>query len=203
MKINKEQEQVIITLYNEIMKERGQNKQIAVQDIDFKKSIQVGDYTWSAFSGDKDGNTGILLDKKHTIKGVQFGEDNNYSTSNVRNVANDCEPSKQALKIFGKDAFIPLEIDLLSHDGLRDYGVCRGDLFGILNYDMYRNNRENIDYSAMLLATPESTPSGDGPSYVRCVCSGGGVGCGGAGWDGGGVRPFYILKSDIFVSLVE
>ena len=96
----------------------------------------------------------------------------------------------------GKDALVTIQTDLFSHDGLRDYGQCE-DMISLLTYDLYRNNRENInDFDEWWwLATPDSTPSGYGSDDVQCVLSCGGVGC---SWCGrsGAVRPFFILKAE-------
>lgn len=160
-----------------------------------------GKETWTAIKY-QDGGTVFLLDKEHAITIDKFGKDNNYNDGVARKNSNDCAPSKRALKIFGKDAFIQTEIDLISLDGLRDYGVCKGDLFGVINHRMYQDNREYIDYSEMYLSTPNSTPSGCGAGGVHYVRSDGGVGY---GWRGNSkaVRPFFILKSSIFVSMAE
>lgn len=145
----------------------------------------------------------FLLDKEYEIKDVMFSNNNNnYINSNIREVANQCLPTTRAINVLGKNSFIPLEIDLFSHDGLDDYGVCKDDLFGILTYDMYRNNRKNIEPSYMWLSTPWSTPNGCSSGYVMYVSGDGDVYYDWCGYCEG-VRPFFILKSDIFVSLAE
>lgn len=144
----------------------------------------------------------FLLDEECEIIHVKFGSDNNYINSTVRWVANQCPPAIRAINVLGEYSFVPPQIDLLSHDGLVDYGTCKGDLFGILIHDMYRDNRKNIELSCMWLSTPYSTSNGYGSGYAVCVRSDGYVDydwCGNCG----SVRPFFILKPDIFVSLVE
>lgn len=189
-------------LYKEVIEVEANNK-IEAGNVRLGQKIVIEDEngreTWTAITY-QDGGTVFLLDKEYAIKNVDFGNDNNYSNSNARTISCTCEPVLRLLKKYGSNAFIPLEIDLFSHDGLRDYGVCKGDLTGIMTYDMYRNNREYIKPSCMWLATPDSTPSGTGASCVRCVGFGGGVGYDDCGWDVGGVRPFCIIKSSIFVS---
>lgn len=192
-------------LYKEVIAEESKRK-VSVGDIKLKQKIVIedesGKETWSAFMRGN-GKVAFLLDKEYAIKGKKFGKDNNYATSNHRKIATTCDSVNRLIKVLGKDAFIPLEIDLFSHDGLRDYGVCSGDLTGVMNYDMYRNNRENIDISGMSLSTPQSTTSGRGSTFVQCVNSFGYVGYGDCCWCGGAVRPFCILKSSIFVYLSE
>lgn len=192
------------TLYKEVIE--SERKKIRVGDIQMKQKIIIenadGKEIWTAISRTEDGVM-FLLDKEYEFKDVMFSNNNNnYINSNIREVANQCPPTTRAINVLGKNSFIPLEIDLFSHDGLDDYGVCKGDLFGVLTYDMYRNNRKNIKPSYMWLSTPHSTSSGYGSSGVMYVDGGGGVGY--DWYDGcGGVRPFFILKSDIFVSLAE
>jgi len=198
MTISRETEKIIIALYNEIQKQKFNKVKISI--LEMKQRIQVGDYTWSPFmkEGDK---VYIMLDKEFSVDTDQFGDSNNYLTSDIRKTVNNCNASRQALEIFGVDILIPMRLDLLSHDGLGDYGVCEGDLFGIITYDMYRMNRKHIDISYMATCTPDSTLSGYGASYVRIVSSNGSV-----RYDGcescAPVRPFCILPSDTFVATV-
>ena len=93
-----------------------------------------------------------------------------------------------------------IQTDLFSHDGLRDYGKCE-DMVSLLTYDLYRNNRKNIkEFDEWFwTCTPNSTPSGGGSGNVQYVSSGGRVDCGWCGCSRA-VRPFFILKSSIFVS---
>ena len=95
-----------------------------------------------------------------------------------------------------EDRLVQIETDLLSLDGLDDYGKVGGDILAIPTIDLYRKYRKNIPKvgKSWWLATPDSTPSGCGSGCVRYVGSCGNVGC---GWcDGSGaVRPFFIIQS--------
>ena len=91
-------------------------------------------------------------------------------------------------------------MDLLSLDGYDDYGRTT-DKVSVLTIDQYRKYHKfigNVDRWNWL-ATPDSTPSGTDASSVQIVNDSGDV-----NWDYsdycGGVRPFFLLKSDIFVS---
>lgn len=192
------------TLYKEVIE--SERKKIRVGDIQMKQKIVIenadGKEIWTAISRTEDGVM-FLLDKEYEIKDVMFSNNNNnYINSNIREVANQCLPTTRAINVLGKNSFISLEIDLFSHDGLDDYGIYKDDLFGILTYDMYRNNRKNIEPSYMWLSTPWSTPSGYSSGNVVYVDGDGYVDY---SWCRScrGVRPFFILKSDIFVSLAE
>lgn len=188
-------------LYGEIVSNEVGNK-IEVGMVKLGQKIVIADEcgreTWTAFAY-QNGGTAFLLDKEYAVES-RFGNNNNYVNSNARIISTTCDPAVRLLKKYGSSSFLPLNIDLFSHDGFRDYGTCRGDLTGIMSFDMYRHNRKYINPSVMWLATPDSTPSGTGASCVQCVYSDGGVGGGGCGWFGGGVRPFCIIKSSIVVS---
>ena len=147
------------------------------------------------------GTTGVIT--KELLKdGMRFESDNNnWKTSNIRRKLNE-EYLKEL--VFGEENIVEHTVDLLSLDGLNDYGPST-DKVRLLTIDQYRKYRkilgENKD-KWWWLSTPDSTPTGYGSGLVRCVGSGGDVGC---GWCGRvrGVRPFCILKSSIFVSTCD
>ena len=134
------------------------------------------------------------------ICNMKFGENNDWRESPIKKKLNE-ELYQKIVAELGTDALVAIQTDLFSHDGLRDYGKCE-DMVSLLTYDLYRSNRENIKSfdEWWWTCTPDSTPSGDNSSYVRCVRSYGYVGFSHCDWCDRGVRPFFILKSDIFVS---
>ena len=121
--------------------------------------------------------------------------DNNYTTSIVRKKLQDCDFAKALRKEYG-DRLVPLEIDLTSFDGFKDYGNAKGDILGLRNLDLHRECRENIPNAEAWewLATPNSTPSSFSSGSVRYVCSDGYVD---DYWYGNvrAVRPFFIIQS--------
>ena len=130
----------------------------------------------------------------------EFGNNNNYANSKVRKMLVNSELAEELKKKFG-DNLMPISLDLLSLDGLDDYGKVEGDILAIPTIDLYRKFRKKISKlnNSYWLVTPDSTPSGYGSDDVQYDCSNGNVCC---GWYScvDGVRPFFILKSDIFVS---
>lgn len=130
---------------------------------------------------------------------MEFDSDNNnWKTSSLRERLNNNVDGylREVEDAFGKDQIVTHTVDLLSLDGLDDYGTSN-DKISLLNIDQYRKYRkilgENMDNWWWLL-TPDSTPSGSGSRYVRYVDSFGSVGyyhCG----CGIGVRPFFIVQS--------
>lgn len=143
-----------------------------------------------------DGNQTAVIRKDLLEDNMEFDSDNNnWKTSSIREYLNG-EYLEEIEKAFGKDRIVEHTVDLLSLDGLDDYGMS-ADKVSLLTIDQYRKYRKilggNLD-SWWWLITPDSTPSGDSARCVRCVGSDGGVGCRGCGCDVG-VRPFFILQS--------
>lgn len=134
-----------------------------------------------------------ILDKK-----MDFGEDNNWANSGWRKYLNS-EYLQEIGNEFGEENIVEHEVNLLSMDGYDDYGVVR-DKVSAMTFDRYRKYHKYIGNVPEwnLLSTPNSTPSGVGASYVRCIYVGGSVGytdCGGYG----ALRPFFVLNSYIDV----
>lgn len=135
-----------------------------------------------------------LLDKKMT-----FGDKNNWQNSNIRIYLHK-EYLKELEEQFGKENIIYFERDLTSLDGYDDYGKCQDkvSIMSIIEYMRYHKYIGNCD-SWHYLLTPDSTPTGCSSGSVQYVGSNGDVNC---DWCScvRAVRPFFILKSDIFVS---
>ncbi len=176
---------------------KGVASQKHVKDLQMKESITVAGITWSKFAEDAEGNAYMLADQ--SIGDMKFGENNDWRESLIRKKLND-ELCQKITDSLGFDALVTIQVDLFSHDGLKDYGQCE-DIVSLLTYDLYRNNRENIKGidTWWWLSTPDSTPSGYGSRFVQYVYSNGFVNFSDCGYFKG-VRPFFILKSSIFVS---
>ena len=146
----------------------------------------------------ENGSTAIIR-KECLEDGMEFGDTNNWAESNIRKFLNG-EYLKNISEDFGQDNILNHEVDLLSLDGYDDYGRTT-DKISVLTIDKYRKYHKFIGNVGRWnwLSTPDSTNSGYSASFVRIVDDGGSV-----GWDHSGyccgVRPFFILKSDIFVS---
>lgn len=138
-----------------------------------------------------------ILDKK-----MDFGEDNNWANSGWRKYLNS-EYLQEIGNEFGEENIVEHEVNLLSMDGYDDYGVVR-DKVSAMTFDRYRKYHKYIGNVPEwnLLSTPNSTPSGVGTSYVRCVYVGGSVGYTDCGGDGA-LRPFFVLNSYIDVQKVN
>ena len=131
-----------------------------------------------------------------------FGSSNNYDGSKVDELCNRFADELE--KFVGPGNLVEFEVDLTSHDGLKDYGIITRKA-ALLTADRYRQYVEILDRHNpdcwWWLATPDSTPRHDGDRIVLCVARSGGLSCSSFGVDNCGARPFCILKSDIFVSV--
>ena len=135
-----------------------------------------------------------LLDEK-----MKFGDTNNWVKSNIRKYLN--EDYVQVIeREFGNGNIVAFERDLISLDGYNDYATCvdKVSVMNVMEYVKYHKYVGNCDFRYVLI-TPDSTPSGYGAGDVRCVSDDGSVDCSWCSNDFG-VRPFFVLKSSIFVS---
>lgn len=142
-----------------------------------------------------DGNQTAVIRKELLEDSMEFGSDNNWKTSKVRAFLNNTY-LEEIENVFGKERVVEHLVDLMSLDGLDDYGTST-DKVSLLTIDQYRKYRKILGDKInrfWWLTTPDSTTSGESSRYVRCVGSGGDVGYFGCGYDGG-VRPFFVLKS--------
>lgn len=130
------------------------------------------------------------------MKFMRFGNNNNYVESDVRKYLVDSDLLKKLKDKFG-EKLLPIELDLTSMDGFKDYGSISEDYLSIMNIDVLRDLGEELPLIERWywLATPNQTPKRKDASYVQVVYDYGRVRYGGCYWDGGGVRPFFITES--------
>ena len=149
----------------------------------------------------RDGQTAVI--SKNLIAECQiFGKSKDYKTSNIKElIERDIQPIIEAA--VGANNLVEHEVDLTSVDAQNEYGVCRCKV-RLLTFDEARKYNDllvNNDLTDLWwTCTPWSTQergwvgwsmaivSPDGYIFVNDFdCS-------------YGVRPFCILKSNIFVS---
>lgn len=130
---------------------------------------------------------------------MEFGDTNNWTESKIRKYLNE-DYVRVIEREFGNGNIVASERDLTSLDGYNDYGTCvdKVSVMNILEYMKYHKYVGNCD-SCHALITPNSTPLGYGANGVLYVIGVGFVVCLWCG-DVFGVRPFFALKSSIFVS---
>ena len=130
---------------------------------------------------------------------MEFGDTNNWAKGKIRKYLNG-DYVQVIQREFGNGNIVAFERDLISLDGYNDYATCvdKVSVMNVMEYVKYHKYVGNCDFRYVLI-TPDSTPSGCCADGVRCVSGDGRVGCRWCGCDFG-VRPFFVLKSSIFVS---
>ena len=146
-----------------------------------------------------DGTT--LLLRKDSLGAMEFGENNNYNGSYADGVCN--EFAEELAEIVGEDNILLHGVDLTADDGLKDYGVIQRKA-SLRTAQMQRKYVEILDGYRLdvweWFATAYSTPAHEDDRWVKCVSPSGCFDYDGYDSRGHGVRPFCILKSNIFVS---
>ena len=163
------------------------------------KIAKIGDYEFIVLK--KDDDTVQLLLKGLLEERVQFDSDcNNFAESSIRNYLDNF--ADKLAEIVGEENIVEHTVDLTADDGLKCYGSCDCRV-SLLTAQMYREHVYTIDEFKInkwwWLATAYSTPKHDCEAWVKCVSPFGLI-----RYDNydiiNGVRPFCILKSNIFVS---
>lgn len=139
--------------------------------------------------------------RKDILCEMAFGATNDFAKSEVREKL--ASFAAEIEDIVGEENLFEHAVDLTSDDGLDDYGKCTAKA-SLLTAQMYRKYVRIIDNYKLdcwwWLATAFSTETHEDAEWVKCV-SPRGIIIGDFCNDGdGGVRPFCIFVSDIFVS---
>lgn len=178
--------------------EKATKSETTLESVQIGATFKLGEYEFIVLEH-KDGNTAVIL-KDLLVKRAEFGENNNYSCSNVDNLC--VEFGEKIADIVGRENLIEHTVDLTSDDGLKDYGTVTR-FMSLITCDMYRRYVEIFDEYKIekwwWLVTPNSTPKHDDSTWIKCVAPLGNF-CISYYNDNNGVRPFCILKSNIFVS---
>lgn len=167
-------------------------------DVAVGEIVKIGKYEFIVLEHSNDTTAVILKDLLFESK--EFGKDNNYKDSYIDDLCGDF--ADEISEIIGKDNLIEHTVDLTSDDGLKDYGKIKRSM-SVLTTDLYRRYVEILDKYKVKkwwwLATAFSTPKHDPDNWVKCVSP---LGYFSHSYYGnyGGVRPFCILNSNIFVS---
>ena len=139
--------------------------------------------------------------RKDVICNMAFGTTNNFAKSEVREKL--VEFAAEIEDVVGEDNIISHLVDLTSDDGLDDYGKCTAKA-SLLTAQMYRKYVRIIDNYKLdcwwWLATAYSTATHEDDDWVKCVSPRGNFFNDNCINVDGGVRPFCIFNSNIFVS---
>lgn len=162
------------------------------------KIAKIGGYEFIVLKNNGD-TVELLL--KNTLCNKEFDSDcNNFAESDIRDYLDDF--ADKLAELVGEENIVEHTVDLTADDGLKCYGLCDCRV-SLLTAQMYRENVYTIDKYKVdklwWLATAYSTPKHDCKNLVKCVSPYGNIyhlNC----LSYFGVRPFCILKSNIFVS---
>ena len=132
-----------------------------------------------------------------------FGANNNFAASNILKRLNE-EVLPKVVAEVGEENVVEHEVDLLSLDGSDKWGKVNCKI-SIPTFDFYRKHVKVFDKhkpsSWWWLATPDTTTDHyDCDYWVSCVAPSGCMDLNIGGCNYFGVRPFCVLKSNIFVS---
>ena len=174
----------------------GINQKLA--DVAVGETFKVGEYEFIVLEHSKE-TTAVIL-KELLFEEKQFGKSNNYDGSFVDGLCN--EFAVKLAGIIGNAAIVEHTVDLTADDGLKDYGKIKRRV-SLITAEQYRKYVDIFDKHKIdawwWLATAHSTPTHNTPNWVKCVSPAGGIGTISFYYDSG-VRPFCILKSNIFAS---
>ena len=148
-----------------------------------------------------DGKTPVVMRNIAFLS--RFGSNNDLRCSDVlKKMQEDILP--KIIDAIGGENVLTFETDLTTLDGLKPYGVMESKI-SLPTLDFYRQHVEIFDKHPVKnwwwLATPESAKPHCDPNWITCVAPSGYFSNGHCDYYLVlGVRPFCILKSDIFVS---
>lgn len=175
---------------------------VKLENVPVRETCKVGDHEMIVL--DRVNGATLLLRKDLLRDAEEFGTNNNYDGSYVDEICN--EFAKEIAAIVGEDNILLHDVDLTADDGLKDYGIIRRKA-SLLTAEAARRYVDILDKYKLdawwWLATPYSTPKHGNSSWIKCVSPSGNFYnrfCGDRDGGGGGVRPFCIIKSNIFVS---
>lgn len=163
------------------------------------KTAKVGDYEFIVLKKNED-TIELLL--KDVLCERAFDDDTkNFAESSIKEYLDNF--ADILANVIGEDNIVKHTVDLTTLDGLKDYGSCECRV-SLLTSRQYADNVYTIDEFKLnkwwWLANAWSTEKHDVNYLVCCVSPCGNINDGICYYDDCGVRPFCILKSNIFVS---
>ena len=150
---------------------------------------------------EQSGDTTAVLSKDLIGKAVIFGDTPAFENSNIKKILD--EFAEDIIKEVGANALELHTVDQTTLDGMKYYGSSKA-LASLMTIDHVRRYADVLDKHMVnewyWLVTPWSTPDRGYETSVCVVAPSGDVSGNGSGYNDIGVRPFCILKSNIFAS---
>ena len=174
---------------------------VKLSDLKPKDEFKIGDEVFIVLEQTEHGTR--VISKDFAYCRVKFGNNSDWRVSLIRKTLNN-EYYKKIVSFIGEKNILPMDRDLISLDGLDDYGTCIDDI-SLLTIAEYKKYHKILglksNYSDWWwLITPTSTPSNNRARGVCFVLSSGVLSWYDCGYPGG-VRPFLNLESSISVLL--
>ena len=171
---------------------------VRLTDITVGENFKVGSHEFVVL--EHSGDTTAAIRTELLIERTEFGTTNQFDGSYVDEACSKF--ADEIAAIVGAENLVEHTVDLTSDDGLKDYGKVRRRV-SLLTADLYRRYVDVLDLHKpdkwWWLATPFSTKRHENDAWVKCVAPSGYFDYVRYSNDYG-ARPFYIFKSDIFVS---
>ena len=174
-------------------------KTVTLAEVSVGETFKIGRFEFIKFA---DENGMVIAVSKDCLFNSSFGDNNDFFKSTVlEKLSNEILPEIESE--VGADNVVEFETDLMSLDGSAKHGKVNSKI-SLPTFDFYRKHRALFEKYKLngwwWLATPDSTSEYNNDNWVVCVSPSGDIGDGIYYDNCGGVRPFCILKSDIFVS---
>ena len=171
---------------------------IKLADVPVGETFKIGKHEFIVLEHSGD-TTAVIL--KNLLKEQRYGDNNNYNGSDVDKTC--VEFANKIAAIVGEENLCTHTVDLAADDGLKCYGSVKRKA-SLLTADLYRRYVYTLDKhnpgTWWWLSTAFSTAAHGYERSVKCVAPSGFVNFNFCDRDFHGVRPFCILKSNIFVS---
>lgn len=161
-------------------------------------TFKIGKYEFAVLEQRED--SAVVIKKEKYGSDIHFGSNNNYNGSDADKLCNKF--GEEIASLIGRDNMLEFDLDLTANDGLKCYGSIKRRC-ALRTADMHRKYAyifENLPRFWEWLATADSTPKHEVETLVLCVSPRGSIYYYVSSYYFNGVRPFCILKSDIFVS---
>lgn len=164
------------------------------------KIAHVGDHEFIVINKNPIGHTVSLL-LKNSLCDMRFGHNNDFRESDIKKRLE--EFAEEISKIVGKENLLEHTVDLTANDGLKCYGKTKARM-SLFTAQMARKNVDILDDFKLndwwWLVTPYGTPKHEECECVMCVSTRGSIAVNDCNYGSVGVRPFCVLKSNIFNS---